>query len=176
MSSPPRHPRLPDGEPTEEPVPTGCATRGHRDSHFGSRYKPRRTRRPGRPAGGDPGADTRHPQCRTGRMPERCRGAITISAQGTRRPRTSDTQTQDKAINHESSTTPFCPREGIHHFSSSASPFREEIHQETGQRQDAQERLNKTLAATHHANSFLSTHLASSTTGPRSLWTPKKKI
>ena len=44
-------------------------------------------------------------------MPERCRGAITISAQGTRRPRTSDTQTQDKAINHESSTTPFCPRD-----------------------------------------------------------------
>ena len=44
-------------------------------------------------------------------MPERCRGAITISAQGTRRPRTSETQTQDKAINHESSTTPFCPRD-----------------------------------------------------------------
>ena len=44
-------------------------------------------------------------------MPESCRGAITISAQGTRRPRTSDTQTQDKAINHESSTTPFCPRD-----------------------------------------------------------------
>ena len=44
-------------------------------------------------------------------MPERCRVAITISAQGTRRPRTSDTQTQDKAINHESSTTPFCPRD-----------------------------------------------------------------
>ena len=79
-------------------------------------------------------------------MPERCRGAITISAQGTRRPRTSETQTQDKAINHESSTTPFCPREGIQHLSSSASPFREEIQQETGQREDAQERLNKSLA------------------------------
>ena len=102
-------------------------------------------------------------------MPERCRGAITISAQGTRRPRTSETQTQDKAINlnHESSTTLFCPREGIQHLSSSASPFREEIHQETGQREDAQERLNKTLAASHvptrflsrsHANSFLPTN------------------
>ena len=54
---------------------------------------------------------TRTPPRRTGRMPERCRGAITISAQGTRRPRTSDTQTQDKAINHESSTTHFCPRD-----------------------------------------------------------------
>ena len=44
---------------------------------------------------------TRTPPRRTGRMPERCRGAITISAQGTRRPRTSETQTQDKAINHD---------------------------------------------------------------------------
>ena len=84
-------------------------------------------------------------------MPERCQGAITVSAQGTRRPRTSETQTQDKAINlnHESSTTLFCPREGIQHLSSSASPFREEIQQETGQREDAQERLNKTLAPSH---------------------------
>ena len=72
--------------------------------------------------------------------------------------------------------TPFCPRDqngirgGQLHFQLLAPKARFRVPSECSARRDSTRLLQPVTC-----NTFLSTHHASSTTGPRSLWTPKKK-